>query len=109
MAAAAGFGLLDVDPTVVEGCRLDGLLAAGPTTWRGLREEVGQVLADEPGRLAKTMVDRATLAMELPVTVGDYVDGYAGLHAKAGTRRMARAEEEGGASDRAGRRTAGSD
>ncbi|MET1049199.1 MAG: fumarylacetoacetase [Acidimicrobiales bacterium] len=94
VAAAAGFGLLDVDPTVVEGCRLDGLLAAGPSTWGGLREEVGQVLADEPGRLAKTMVDRATLAMELPVTVGDYVDGYAGLHHATNLGRILRPDGE---------------
>ena len=94
VAAAAGFGLLDVDPTIVEGCRLDGLLAAGPSTWRGLREEVGQVLADEPGRLAKTMVDRATLAMELPVTVGDYVDGYAGLHHAINLGRILRPDGE---------------
>ena len=26
------------------------------------------------------LVDRASLAMELPVEIGDYVDGYAGLH-----------------------------
>ena len=30
VAAAAGFGLVDVDPSVVEGRRLDGLLASGP-------------------------------------------------------------------------------
>jgi len=94
VAAAAGFGLLDVDPTIVEGCRLDGLLAAGPATWRGLREDVGQVLADEPGRLAKTMVDRAALAMELPVTVGDYVDGYAGLHHATNLGRILRPDGE---------------
>ena len=33
-----------------------------------------------PERLAKAMVDRSSLVMELPVTVGDYADGFAGLH-----------------------------
>jgi fumarylacetoacetase len=78
--AAAGFGLVDVDPSVVEGRRLDGLLAAGPGAWRGLREEVGTILREDPERLATAMVDRASLVMELPVTVGDYADGFAGLH-----------------------------
>ena len=26
------------------------------------------------------MVDRTSLDMQLPVTIGDYVDGYGGLH-----------------------------
>jgi fumarylacetoacetase len=90
----AGFGLLDIDPTVVEGCRLDGLLAAGPATWRGLRDEVGAVLAEDPERLAKAMVDRTDLVMELPVTVGDYVDGYAGLHHATTCGRIFRPDGE---------------
>ena len=80
VAAAATAGLVDVDPELVEGRRLDGLLDAGPPAWRGLREELGAVLADDPERLAAVMVDRSGLELELPVTVGDYVDGYAGLH-----------------------------
>jgi len=90
VAAAAGFVLIDVDPTIVEGCRLDGLLAAGPGVWGGVRQEIGAVLAEDPDHLAKAMVDRSGLAMELPVTVGDYVDGYAGLHHATNLGRILR-------------------
>jgi fumarylacetoacetase len=94
VAAAAGFGLLDVDPAIVDGCRLDGLLAAGPPTWRGLREEVASILRTEPERLAKAMVDRTALSMGLPVTIGDYVDGYAGLHHATNLGRILRPDSE---------------
>jgi fumarylacetoacetase len=90
VAAAAGFGLLDVDPAIVEGCRLDGLLAAGPSTWRGLREQIGRTLANEPEHLATALVERTALSMELPVTIGDYVDGYAGLHHATNLGRILR-------------------
>ncbi len=90
VAAAAGFGLIDVDPTIVEGCRLDGLLAAGPGVWEGVRQEIGAALAEDPDHLAEAMVDRSGLAMELPVTVGDYVDGYAGLHHATNLGRILR-------------------
>ena len=49
-----------------------------------------RALADDPERLAKAMVDRADLTMELPVTVGDYVDGYAGLHHATNLGRILR-------------------
>jgi fumarylacetoacetase len=90
VAAAVGFGLVAVDPTIVDSCRLDGLLAAGPPTWRGLRDEVASILRTEPDRLAKAMVPRTALSMELPVTIGDYVDGYAGLHHATNLGRILR-------------------
>jgi fumarylacetoacetase len=94
VAAAAGFGLVDIDPTIMEGRRLDGLLAAGPSVWRGLREEIGLQLADDPERLARATVDRADLVMELPVTIGDYLDGYGGLHHAVTCGRIFRPDGE---------------
>ena len=68
--------LLDLDPAIVDGRRLDGLLAAGPETWRSIRSAI----AEDPERFEPAMVDRAALTMELPVTVGDFVDGFGGIH-----------------------------
>jgi len=73
-------GVTTVEPRLLEGCRLDGVLSTGPAGWRALREEVAAMLRDDPERIGAALVDRLELPMELPVTVGDYVDGYAGLH-----------------------------
>ena len=87
----AAAGLLDLDPSIVDGRRLDGLLAAGPDTWRAVRAQI----AGDPERFEPAMVDRAGLVMELPVTVGDYVDGYGGLHHAATCGRIFRPDTEG--------------
>jgi fumarylacetoacetase len=92
VAAAATAGLLDVDPEIVTDQRLDGLLAAGPSAWRGLREQIGHLLAHDPERLPT--VEQADLAMELPVTIGDYVDGYGGLHHAVTCGRIFRPDGE---------------
>ncbi len=58
---------------------LNRFLARGPAAWSEVRRRVGALLRDE--RAARPhLVDRAALAMEVPVEIGDYVDGYAGLH-----------------------------
>jgi fumarylacetoacetase len=83
--------LLDLDPSIVDGCRLDGLLAAGPDTWREVRRRI----AEDPERFEPAMVDRSALRMELPVTVGDYVDGYGGIHHASTCGRFFRPDTDG--------------
>jgi fumarylacetoacetase len=41
------------------------------------------------------MVDRASLTMELPVTVGDYVDGYGGIHHASTCGQIFRPDTDG--------------
>jgi len=80
LAPTARAGLLgDVDPGVFEG-PLNRFLALGPTTWAEVRSRLRDLVAAETPQPGLVLVDRASLPMELPVEVGDYVDGYAGLH-----------------------------
>jgi fumarylacetoacetase len=85
LVAAATEGLIDTEPTAVTG-PLNNLLARGPAAWRDVRRHVGEMLeAGNPElrshpRRDRIVVDRASLDLEVPVAVGDYVDGYAGLH-----------------------------
>lgn len=44
-----------------------------------MRARVGELLRDEE-TARRHLVDRASLRMEVPVEIGDYADGYAGLH-----------------------------
>ena len=81
-AAAALFE--DVDPSLFQGPL--NRLAAGP--WRRVRDRVGELL--DTRRLEPFLRDRAELRMELPVEVGDYVDGYAGLHHATNLGRILR-------------------
>jgi fumarylacetoacetase len=83
--------LLDLDPSIVDGRRLDGLLAAGPATWRGVRAAI----QEDPERFEPAMVDRASLHMELPVTIGDYVDGYGGIHHASTCGQIFRPDTDG--------------
>jgi fumarylacetoacetase len=58
---------------------LNRFLARGPAVWNEVRQRVSALLQDEDAARPH-LVDRQSLAMELPVEIGDYVDGYAGLH-----------------------------
>ncbi|MGH8978616.1 MAG: fumarylacetoacetase, partial [Acidimicrobiia bacterium] len=61
-------------------CRsdLNAFLALGPQAWRSVRECVTSYAVGETH--PDVVVPRAELDMLRPVTVGDYVDMYAGLH-----------------------------
>ncbi len=81
-AAASLFD--DVDPSLFTGPL--NRLAAGP--WRRVRNRVLELL--DTRRLEPYLRDRADLTMQLPVAVGDYVDGYAGLHHATNLGRILR-------------------
>ncbi len=67
-----------VDPTLLQGGSLDGLLAAGAGTWNALREEL-VARATGPGFGSKPF-DQDEVAMHLAWTVADYVDFYSSRH-----------------------------
>lgn len=83
LARTASADLLgDLDPTVFEG-PLNRFLALGPAAWRAVRSRLTTLLTEDGSALRGRpglVVEQAALTMELPVEVGDYVDGYAGLH-----------------------------
>lgn len=60
---------------------LNGLLAAGPKTWRALRERLRDLLSKngDPSLRSQRdrfLADRLHVKMALPVQIGDYVDFY---------------------------------
>ena len=59
-------------------------LAAGP--WRDVRHRVAELLRID----ALPLVERASLTMQVPVDIGDYVDGYAGIHHATNLGRILR-------------------
>ena len=67
---------------------LNNLLAHGPDAWRSVRARVRELLDEDA--LVEHLVDRSSLTMELPVAVGDYVDGYAGIHHATNLGRILR-------------------
>jgi fumarylacetoacetase len=85
--AAAGGLLGEVEPSVFDG-PLNRFLALGPATWSDVRRRLAALLAGEVDD--DLVVERSSLAMELPVEVGDYVDGYAGLHHATNLGRILR-------------------
>ena len=74
----AAAGVLQAPTTWFDGGSLNPFLAAGPSAWDDVREQLVSVLTGPPR--PDLLVDRLTLPMELPFAVGDYVDGYGGIH-----------------------------
>ena len=76
-------GLLhsQVDAAVLASPTLNPLLAQGPEVWRTVRRAVGEVAEATASDLpAGALVPRSALALSVPLAVGDFVDGYGGLH-----------------------------
>jgi fumarylacetoacetase len=92
LAVLHGIGLVGdgIDPAVFCSPHLNALLAQGPEGWRAVRRDLRRALLD-PGALpagALVPLDQARLA--LPVAVGDFVDGYGGLHHATNMGRILR-------------------
>jgi fumarylacetoacetase len=76
-------GLLDseVDAAVLVSPTLNPLLDGGPEVWRSARRAVGDVAGAAASDLPTgALVPLSALALKLPLAVGDFVDGYGGLH-----------------------------
>ncbi|MBB5997022.1 fumarylacetoacetase [Streptomonospora salina] len=71
---------------------LDPLMAQGPETWRQVRESLTAWLTDPAFETALRphLVERASVRMHLPFTVGDYVDFYSSQHHAANLGRILR-------------------
>ncbi len=71
---------VDIDPVALASSSLNRMLMEGPDTWRAVRHQLRQLLAD-PGALPSgALVSLEEVQLLLPVEVGDFVDGYGGLH-----------------------------
>ncbi len=92
LAVLHGTGLLgeDIHPAVFCATQLNALLAQGPEAWRAVRRDLRQLLLD-PGALpAGALVPLDQVRLALPVAVGDFVDGYGGLHHATSMGRILR-------------------
>lgn len=87
LARAAAADVVEL-PVAALGGPLNNLMALGRERWRALRDHVRELLLT--GDLEPFMVDRSSLVMELPVAVGDFVDGYAGIHHATNLGRILR-------------------
>jgi fumarylacetoacetase len=87
MRAAGSAGLFDGPcreaAQAASATSLNALLAMGPDALRSLRRRLSAVLAEgasERERVAGMLHEAAACPMQLPVTIGDYTDFYAGIH-----------------------------
>ncbi len=81
---------IDLDPGLFAASSLNPMLAAGRPLWITLRQALRQALR-HPGDLsAGVLVPRSGLHMQLPLEVGDYVDGYGGIHHAVNAGRLFR-------------------
>jgi fumarylacetoacetase len=75
------------------GATLNGLAAAGRTTWRRLRSELSRRLSVKNAHwkgLRKHLVPTNAAQLFLPVAIGDYSDFYAGIHHATNIGRLLR-------------------
>jgi fumarylacetoacetase len=86
--------LADHDEGLFAAASLNPLAAAGRSIWQAVRGELGEALR-RPAPLPRgVLVPRAALEMRLPVEVGDYVDGYGGIHHATNAGRIVRPGSE---------------
>jgi fumarylacetoacetase len=79
-----------VDPAVFASPSLNPLLELGRDAWRSVRAAVAEALGAGRRLPEDVLVERDRLTMLRPVDVGDYVDGYGGIHHAANAGRILR-------------------
>jgi fumarylacetoacetase len=81
---AIGDQILDLAALGIKtGPRLNALAGQGRPVWRNLRKELSKLLSTKNKaykRLARYLLPMKEAQMQLPVSVGDYSDFYAGIH-----------------------------
>jgi fumarylacetoacetase len=92
LAALADDGLLDEDPALFAQPSLNAFMAAGPETWRRVREALRALTAGPDAELAAVPLEDAELL--LPVEVGDYVDFYSSIEHASNVGRMFRPDAD---------------
>jgi fumarylacetoacetase len=78
LAGLVALGLLDAPVEWFDGGALNPFLAAGPTAWASVRGQLEAILTGTPP--PAILVDRLALDLQVPFAVGDFVDGYGGIH-----------------------------
>jgi fumarylacetoacetase len=78
LGGAEQAGLIDAAGALAGHSNLDGLLAAGAPVWRRVRSRLRQLLAEERWRaeVEPLLVPLDRVRLDLPFTIGDYVDFY---------------------------------
>jgi fumarylacetoacetase len=92
LAALAADGLLDEDPALFAQPSLNRFMAAGPETWRRVREALRALTAGPDAELAAIPLDQAQLL--LPVEVGDYADFYSSIEHASNVGRIFRPDAD---------------
>jgi fumarylacetoacetase len=92
LAALAHDGLLSEDPALFEQPSLNAFMAAGPATWRRVREALRALTSGPDAELAAVGLEEAELL--LPVQIGDYVDFYSSIEHASNVGRMFRPDSD---------------
>ena len=71
---------------------LNGFMATGPATWQTVRQRLRDILTDASfeAQVRGWLTPRASLTMQLPIAVGDYVDFYSSEHHATNLGRILR-------------------
>jgi len=83
-----------VDPEIFAAPSLNRLLAQGRDAWRAVRSAVADALGAREPLPEDVLVPLERITMRLPVEVGDYVDGYGGIHHASNVGRLLRPGSE---------------
>ena len=105
LVVAIGDRVLNVSAAIEDGLvaatitTLDGLLAAGPPTWRDLRHALTELLGVGAPAETRDRVERHLYGIEevepvLPFTVADYVDFYSSIEHATNLGRLMRPGQE---------------
>jgi fumarylacetoacetase len=98
--AAAGFLDDSCDPQLLEAPRLNPFLAAGRTTWRRVRERITGLLREggdpriRDAGAEHFLIPQASVAMRVPMEIGDYVDFYSSIEHATNLGRLFRPNAE---------------
>lgn len=94
LVSACDHGLLGVDRSLLTAPTLNSLLEAGRPVWTALRQKLQDILAVPDDLPPGVLAPIGDVTMHLPVAVGDYVDGYGGLHHALNMGRILRPQGE---------------
>lgn len=99
MGVVAELGLLPVGvpPEVFYAERLNPFMALGRSAWTAVRERVIEILADEAmlgDHRDRALVPRASVTMDRPFVVGDFVDFYSSIHHAENMGRLFRPDAD---------------
>jgi fumarylacetoacetase len=85
-------GLLEsiIDRAVLAATSLNRFMSQGPDTWRAVRHRLRDLLTNPAAMPTDARVSLEDLELLLPVEVGDFVDGYGGLHHATNLGRILR-------------------